>query len=146
MHLITRLTSRNLHLLALRISSYLSLKADIVLKHWASTKIARSKSSATDVEDGELCKVIVDKFEKLGKGAVSYADIARRAWEVGRAGLATKVSNALLFCFTFAPYRRLFANVDFGPQASRPRDARFGSGTALVDDEGRQVGVVEGGG
>lgn len=97
MHLVTRLTSRNLHLLALRISSYLSLKADIVLKHWASAKIARSKSSATDTEDGELCKVIVDKFEKLGKGAVSYADIARRAWEVGRAGLATKVSTRFVF-------------------------------------------------
>ena len=101
MHLITRLTSRNLHLLALRIASYLSLKADIVLKHWAGAKIARSKSSATDDEDEELCKVIVDKFEKLGKGAVSYADIARRAWEVGRAGLATKVSalhSPLSFC------------------------------------------------
>jgi hypothetical protein len=81
-----------LHFLALRISSYLSLKADIVLKHWAVAKIARSKSSTTDDEDEELCKVIVDKFEKLGKGAVSYADIACRAWEVGRAGLATKVS------------------------------------------------------
>ena len=92
MHLITRLTSRNLHLLALRVSSYLSLKADIVLRHWASAKIARSKASTTDTEDVELCKVIVDKFEKLGKGAVSYAEIARRAWEVGRAGLATKVS------------------------------------------------------
>ncbi|KAF8556045.1 vacuolar assembling sorting protein VPS16 [Imleria badia] len=91
MHLVTRLTSRNLHLLALQISSYLSLKADIVLKHWAGAKIARSKSSTTDAEDEELCKVIVDKFEKLGKGAVSYADIARRAWEVGRAGLATKL-------------------------------------------------------
>ena len=62
-----------------------------MLKHWAGAKIARSKSSTTDPEDAELCKVIVDKFEKLGKGAVSYADIARRAWEVGRAGLATKV-------------------------------------------------------
>ncbi|KAF9219507.1 vacuolar assembling sorting protein VPS16 [Gyrodon lividus] len=91
MHLITRLTSRNLHLLALRISSYLSLKPDIVLKHWAIAKIARSKSTMADSEDEGLCKVIVDKFEKLGNGAVSYADIARRAWEVGRAGLATKL-------------------------------------------------------
>ena len=91
MHLITRLTLRNLHLLALRISSYLSLKADIVLKHWAGAKIVRPKSSTTDDDDEWLCKVIVDKFEKLGKCAVSYADIARRAWEVGRAGLATKV-------------------------------------------------------
>ncbi|KIJ59378.1 hypothetical protein HYDPIDRAFT_118596 [Hydnomerulius pinastri MD-312] len=90
-HLITRLTSRNLHLLALRISSYLSLKPDLVLKHWASAKIARSKPTSAEGEDEELCKVIVDKFEKLGNGAASYADIARRAWEVGRAGLATKL-------------------------------------------------------
>ncbi|TFY64524.1 hypothetical protein EVJ58_g2580 [Rhodofomes roseus] len=69
-HLINRLTARNLHLLALRISSYLSLKPDAVLKHWAS---------------------IVEKFESLGRGEVSYADIAKRAWEVGRATLATKL-------------------------------------------------------
>ncbi|EGN92883.1 hypothetical protein SERLA73DRAFT_79230 [Serpula lacrymans var. lacrymans S7.3] len=97
-HLITRLTSRNLHLLALRISSFLSLKPDVVLKHWASVKIARSKPTTTgtgkDAElgaDDEVCRLIVDKFEKLGGGDVSYSDIAKRAWEVGRAGLATKL-------------------------------------------------------
>ncbi|KAG1862098.1 Vps16, C-terminal region-domain-containing protein [Suillus subalutaceus] len=90
-HLINRLTSRNLHLLAIRVSSFLSLKPDVVLKHWASVKIARSKSSAVDSEDDEVCRLIVDKFEKLGGGEVSYADIARRAWEVGRTGLATKL-------------------------------------------------------
>lgn len=94
-HLINRLTSRNLHLLALRVSSFLSLKPDVVLKHWASAKIGRSKSSSVDGQDDEVCRVIVDKFEKLGGGEVSYADIARRAWEVGRTGLATKV-NALV--------------------------------------------------
>lgn len=54
----------------------------------------RSKTSATDTEfggDDEVCKMIVDKFEQLGGEGVSYADIARRAWEVGRSGLATKV-------------------------------------------------------
>jgi hypothetical protein len=58
----------------------------------------RSKPTATgsgkDAElsgDDEVCKLIVDKFEKLGAGGVNYADIAKRAWEVGRAGLATKV-------------------------------------------------------
>lgn len=91
LHLISRLTSRNLHLLALRISSFLSLKPDVVLKHWASMKIARSKAIAGDDEDQELCNLIVDKFGKLGNGEVSYADIARRAWEVGRGGLATKL-------------------------------------------------------
>jgi hypothetical protein len=87
------LTSRNLHLLALRISTYLSLKPYVVLKHWASAKIMRSKASATDVDlgDDEVCKTIVDKFEQLGGEGVSYADIAKRAWEVGRAGLATKL-------------------------------------------------------
>ncbi|KAG1902172.1 Vps16, C-terminal region-domain-containing protein [Suillus fuscotomentosus] len=90
-HLINRLTSRNLHLLAIRVSSFLSLKPDVVLKHWACVKIARSKSSAVDGEDDEVCRLIVDKFEKLGGGEVSYADISRRAWEVGRTGLATKL-------------------------------------------------------
>jgi hypothetical protein len=88
-----------MHLLALRISTFLSLKPDMVLRHWASAKIQRSKPSATgtgkDVElsgDDEVCKLIVDKFQQLGGAEVSYADIAKRAWEVGRSGLATKVS------------------------------------------------------
>lgn len=102
-----------------------------MLKHWASAKIARSKSSTTDAEDEELCKVIVDKFEKLGKGAVSYADIARRAWEVGRAGLATKAS---VLCLPFAV---VVLRMSTCSKASRPRDTRFGSGSALVDDERR---------
>jgi hypothetical protein len=38
-----------------------------------------------------VCRLIVEKFDKLGHGDVSYADIAKRAWEVGRASLATKV-------------------------------------------------------
>jgi hypothetical protein len=98
--LISRLTCRNLHLLALRISSFLSLKPDTVLRHWASAKIAKSRPSATgsgkDAElgdDDEVCKLIVDKFEALGGYDVSYADIAKRAWEVGRARLATKLLN-----------------------------------------------------
>jgi len=97
-HLISRLTSRNLHLLALRISSYLSLPPDNVLKHWASAKILKSKPTATgsgkDAElaaDEDVCRSIVEKFDKLGGGNVSYADIAKRAWEAGRAGLATMV-------------------------------------------------------
>ncbi|KZT04540.1 vacuolar protein sorting-associated protein 16 [Laetiporus sulphureus 93-53] len=97
-HLINRLTARNLHLLALRISSYLSLKPDAVLKHWACAKIVRSKPTATgsgrDAEldgDDAVCRSIVEKFEKLGGGDVSYADIAKRAWEVGRTQLATKL-------------------------------------------------------
>ncbi|CCL98206.1 uncharacterized protein FIBRA_00200 [Fibroporia radiculosa] len=97
-HLINRLTARNLHLLALRISSFLSLKPDAVLKHWACAKIVRSKPTATgsgkDAEldgDDAVCRSIVEKFEKMGDGNASYADIAKRAWEVGRATLATKL-------------------------------------------------------
>ncbi|KAF9010009.1 vacuolar assembling sorting protein VPS16 [Cyathus striatus] len=97
-HLIARLTSRNLHLLALRISSFLSLKPDAVLRHWACAKIIKSRPSTTgtgkDAElagDDEVCKLIVQKFQQLGGANVSYADIAKRAWEVGRTGLATKL-------------------------------------------------------
>ena len=95
-HLVNRLTARNLHLLALRISAYLSLKPGAVLKHWACVKITKSKPSATgtgrDAElqgDDEVCRSIVEKFSKLGGGSVSYADIAKKAWEVGRLDLAT---------------------------------------------------------
>ncbi|KAF8966570.1 vacuolar assembling/sorting protein VPS16 [Flammula alnicola] len=96
--LITRLTSRNMHLLALRISGFLGIKPDAVLKHWACAKILRSRPTITgtgkDAElsaDDEVCRMIVEKFEELGGTEVSYADIAKKAWEVGRGGLATKL-------------------------------------------------------
>lgn len=92
--MISRLTARSLHLLALRISTYLSIKPDAVLKHWACAKIARSKAAAgTDAETGddELCRAIIEKFKSVGGAGVSFADIAKRSWEVGRPGLATKV-------------------------------------------------------
>ncbi|KAJ3889966.1 Vps16, N-terminal region-domain-containing protein [Lentinula edodes] len=97
-HLIARLTSRNMHLLALRISTFLSLKPDVVLKHWASAKIMRTRPVASgtgkDAEldsDEDVCRLIVDKFKQLGDVEVSYAEIAKRAWEIGRTGLATKL-------------------------------------------------------
>ncbi|KAJ7634882.1 hypothetical protein FB45DRAFT_865494 [Roridomyces roridus] len=74
-HLTKRLTARNTHLLALRISTFLSMKPDAVLKHWTSAKILYSRPSATgtgteaDVGgDDAVCKLIVDKFEQLGGG------------------------------------------------------------------------------
>ncbi|KAF8474481.1 vacuolar assembling/sorting protein VPS16 [Russula ochroleuca] len=95
-HLISRLTSRNLHLLALHVSSFLSLLPDNVLKHWASAKITKSKhvvsGTGKDTEmlgDEEVSKAIVEKFEKLGGATVSYAEVAKKAWEVGRTRLAT---------------------------------------------------------
>jgi len=87
-----------MHLLALRISGFLNLKPDAVLKHWACAKIMRSRPTATgtgkDAElggDDEVCRLIVEKFGEVGGVDVSYADIAKKAWEVGRGGLATKV-------------------------------------------------------
>lgn len=74
----------------------------------------RSKASATDGDvdgDDEVCKMIVDKFEQLGGEGVSYADIAKRAWEVGRAGLATKVSE---FNVEQKIRQRMFPTLAFG--------------------------------
>jgi hypothetical protein len=91
--LVSRLTARNMHLLALRISSFLQIRSDPVLKHWACAKIAAAQSmggESTGSQDDELRRIIVAKFEKEGM-AVSYADIAKRAWQVGRTRLATKV-------------------------------------------------------
>jgi len=93
--LVTQLLSRNLHLLALRISQHLSLRPDPVLKHWAIAKITHSKSvdpSEKGLDDDEaICKAIVAKFQSDGEKRVSYAEIARTAWEVGRIRLATMV-------------------------------------------------------
>ena len=110
-HLITRLTSRNLHLLALRISNFLNVKPDAVLKHWACAKILRSRPTTTGTgsnadlsADDEVCRTIVEKFEELGGVEVSYAEIAKKAWEVGRGGLATKVrySDIKKKCFAYS--------------------------------------------
>ena len=102
-----------MHLLALRMSSFLGLKPDAVLKHWACAKILRSKPTTTgtgkDAEltaDDEVCRTIVEKFEALGGTDVSYADIAKKAWEVGRGGLATKV------CLRGVPPMRMWLNGD----------------------------------
>jgi hypothetical protein len=87
-----------MHLLALRISSHLQLRPDPVLKHWACAKIAAANTMQGDStvnQDDELRRIIVSKFEKEGM-TVSYADIARRAWQVGRTRLATKVRTERL--------------------------------------------------
>lgn len=104
-HLLDRLTSRNLHLVAFRMCSFLQMQPDSILKHWAIAKIAKSKGSnavaaaagGTD-EDAIVCKLIVDKFRGAsGSGAgsavssVSFAEVAKKAWENGRSRLATMV-------------------------------------------------------
>ena len=97
--LITALISRNLHLMALRITQHLSLRPDAVLKHWASAKISRSKPNPGDLgnDDEMLCRAIVAKFKVEGEGSVSYAEIARGAYEGGRTKLATMVRPSFMF-------------------------------------------------
>lgn len=101
-HLVSRLTSRNMHLLALRISSFLDLKPDVVLRHWASAKILQSKrlrdEGVVEDDDREVCDMIVEKFEGLSKDAgegVSYSEVAKKAWLAGRTKLATMVCIVL---------------------------------------------------
>jgi hypothetical protein len=78
------------------------MKPDSVLKHWACAKIAKTRPSGglgsaggTGEDDEQVANVIVEKFEAMGAGAgsagVSYAEIAKKAWESGRTNLATKV-------------------------------------------------------
>ena len=91
-----------MHLLALRVSTFLSMKPGVVLKHWACAKIVHSRPTTTGgqgdtaelggIADDDVCKLIVDKFKQFAGSDVSYAEIAKKAWEVGRSGLATKVS------------------------------------------------------
>jgi vacuolar protein sorting-associated protein 16 len=82
-----------MHLLALRTSDYLNLKPDPVLKHWACAETDEAELNGDD----EICRVTVEKFEGLGGVDVSYAEIAKKAWEAGRTGLATKVFLHLVF-------------------------------------------------
>jgi hypothetical protein len=84
------------------VSSFLDLKPDVVLRHWASAKILQSKREreerGSEEDDDELiCKLIVDKFEspgaEVGDGeGLSYSEVAKKAWHAGRTKLATKVS------------------------------------------------------
>ncbi|KDN52476.1 hypothetical protein K437DRAFT_214166, partial [Tilletiaria anomala UBC 951] len=95
--LLSRLTYRNKHLLALRISEFLRLPPDPILKHWARAKIARSNkeraiaasTSLGHAADDEVCDAIVEKFRD--QPAVSYAEITKDAWAAGRVRLATKL-------------------------------------------------------
>ena len=52
------------------------------------------KISRAGVDEDELiCRAIVGKFDKEGEKGVSYAEIAKEAWELGRVPLATKASR-----------------------------------------------------
>ncbi|GAA0157485.1 membrane traffic protein [Lithospermum erythrorhizon] len=80
--LVARLINARRHLLALRISEYLGMNQEVVIMHWACTKI--SESSATS--DGNLLDILLDKL-KLCKG-ISYAAVAAHADKSGRRKLA----------------------------------------------------------
>lgn len=101
-------------------SSFLHLPPSAVLKHWACAKILRSRptstSADTGVDDQVICDAIVRKFEKVGGVEVSYAEIAKKAWEVGRTELATKVyleiGISVAYVLTFSKL------LDYEPRAS----------------------------
>jgi len=82
--LIDRLINRHQHLLAFRIAEYLHMKNDRVLVHWACAKVKKA-----DLDDRIVCQQIV---EKLGnQKGISYAEVAKTAYKVGRPELATQL-------------------------------------------------------
>ncbi|KAH8154271.1 uncharacterized protein LAJ45_02039 [Morchella importuna] len=84
--LITRLTSRQQHLLALRVSEYLRLPTDKIHIHWACQKVRHSQ----DDED-LICRTVVAKL--TGLRGISFEEIARTAYDEGRGRLATQLLN-----------------------------------------------------
>ncbi|CAN4104407.1 unnamed protein product [Withania somnifera] len=80
--LIARLINAHRHLLALQISEYLSMNQEVVVMHWASTKITASAA----IPDATLLEMLLDKL-KICKG-ISYAAVAAHADKNGRRKLA----------------------------------------------------------
>ncbi|XP_050227188.1 protein VACUOLELESS1 isoform X2 [Mercurialis annua] len=80
--LIGRLINAHQHLLAVRISEYLGMNQDVVIMHWACSKIAASLT----ISDATLLDILLDKL-KLSKG-ISYAAVAAHADKSGRRKLA----------------------------------------------------------
>jgi hypothetical protein len=84
--IVSRLLSRNLHVLALRISKYLSLDFHGVLIHWACHKIKVSNEDVTT-----LSRTIIEKFREYEHDFFSFTEVAQAAYESGRRNLAIKV-------------------------------------------------------
>ncbi|KAK3023745.1 hypothetical protein RJ639_044454 [Escallonia herrerae] len=80
--LIGRLINAHQHLVALRISEYLGLNQEVVIMHWACSKITASLA----IPDISLLEILLDKL-KLCKG-ISYATVAAHADKTGRRKLA----------------------------------------------------------
>ncbi|KAK4049105.1 Vacuolar protein sorting-associated protein 16 [Microbotryomycetes sp. JL221] len=99
-HLISRLTNRDQHLLALRISNFLKLSTSNVLKHWAFSKILKTNSTLTNtVSEDSICQEIVSKLklnqqerkDLIQDDIVSCSDVAETAWLNGKVSLATQL-------------------------------------------------------
>ncbi len=83
--LVGRLTTRNQHLLALKICELLRLKNERVLIHWACEKVKRmALTTSTDEEINQTIKNQLGKF-----GRISYLAVAEAAYGIGRRRLAT---------------------------------------------------------
>ncbi|CAL9013237.1 unnamed protein product [Prunus brigantina] len=80
--LIGRLINSYKHFLALRISEYLGMNQEMVIMHWACSKISASLA----ISDATLLEILLDKL-KLCKG-ISYAAVAAHADKNGRRKLA----------------------------------------------------------
>lgn len=80
--LIGRLINAHQHLLALRISEYVGMNQEVVIMHWACSKITASLA----IPDDSLLEILLDKL-KLCKG-ISYAAVAAHADKTGRRKLA----------------------------------------------------------
>jgi hypothetical protein len=85
--LVSRLTIRDHHLLALRICDLLKLKNERVLVHWASEKVKRM--TVTPASDEEICTKIKTRLKSYGR--VSYLEVAASAYHMGRRRLATMI-------------------------------------------------------
>lgn len=99
--IISRLTQRNHHLLSIKLSEFLNLKPDSILKHWAKSKISRMKSmtpnsvvigssESNEIED-QVSESIIKKFAQ--QPSANYSSVAKVAFKAGRIRLATKVSS-----------------------------------------------------
>ncbi|CAI9784342.1 unnamed protein product [Fraxinus pennsylvanica] len=80
--LINRLINAHNYLLSLRISEYLGMNQEVVIMHWACTKITASLG----IPDASLLEILLDKL-KICKG-ISYAAVAAHADKNGRRKLA----------------------------------------------------------
>jgi hypothetical protein len=87
------------------------------------------------VGDEEVSRAIVEKFEKLGGASVSYAEIAKKAWEVGRTRLATMVSHPISLIWSLDATQEV---VVVGPRAESIR-----SSPLIAVDERRPIGAPE---